>query len=65
MKYEMIRVGDTVRYQGVLFEVESKMNGKFGICPLDATDRHTIWVTEDQLKKVLDSKEFSDKYPEE
>jgi len=65
MKYETIKVGDTVRYKGVLYEVEIMHNGLFGIRLFETEDRHIIWVEATQLKKVLDAEEFKEKYPEE
>jgi hypothetical protein len=65
MKFTNIRVGDTVRYKGTLYEVVDSYNGKFGIMRTDIDERHVLWAEASQLIKVLDKEEFGEKYPEE
>ena len=65
MKFTNIRVGDTVRYKGTLYEVVDSYNGKFGIMRTDIDERNVLWPEASQLIKVLDKEEFGEKYPEE
>ena len=65
MRFTNIRVGDTVRYKGTLYEVVDSYNGKFGIMRTDIDERNVLWAEVSQLIKVLDKEEFGEKYPEE
>lgn len=65
MKFTNIRIGDTVRYKGTLYEVMEAYDGKFGIMRTDIDARNMLWVEVSQLIKVLDKEEFGEKCPEE
>lgn len=65
MKFTNIRVGDTVRYKGTLYEVVDSYNGKFGIMRTDIDERDVLWTEASQLIKVLDKEEFGEEYPKE
>jgi len=63
MKFTNIRVGDTVRYKGTLYEVVDSYNGKFGIMRTDIDERDVLWTEASQLIKVLTRKSSEKNIP--